>query len=130
QDVVAALGVGAPILRERLEHLGVVGQAAGGDANVQLEVLFDGRLDFGAELGLVRFGGAENDVAAVDEGLHVDEACVFESDLELGHRDDGVAADVDAAQQGHVGGEFFLGGGHGSYDAQTKTPRQAGQVQH
>ena len=44
-------------------------------------------------------GGPEENVAALNVGHHVAEALGFEADLELRHRDEIVATDVDGAQQ-------------------------------
>jgi len=55
-----------------------------------------------SQAGQVRFRGREQDVAALDIRGNLAKPVGFETGLEIGHLDDVIAADVDAAQQGEV----------------------------
>lgn len=60
------------------------------------------RFDLRSQAGQVRFRGREQDVAALDISDNLAKPVGFETGLEIGHLDDVIAADVDAAQQGEV----------------------------
>lgn len=73
------------------------------DAGGIVEFLAEGVFDFCGEGVEVFFGGLEEDIAALDVGFDRGEVEGFEGGFEVGHFDDVVAADIDAAKEGEVG---------------------------
>jgi hypothetical protein len=59
-------------------------------------------LDFLGQSGRVGFRGFEEDIAAGEDGFDVLESEGFKSAFQIRHADEGIAADVDAAEERDV----------------------------
>src|SRR5204862_5027157 len=90
----------AESLRRRVDNGPHLFERAHDNTRTIRERLRQRLLDSLREGGMIRAaGGPEENVAALNVGHHVAEALGFEADLELRHRDEIVATDVDGAQQ-------------------------------
>ncbi len=72
------------------------------DAGLIIEFFGKGGFDFGGEFWETGFGRVKDNITALDVGFDFAEAEGFETYLEVGHFDNIVAADIDAAKEGEV----------------------------
>lgn len=69
---------------------------------VVIESFGEGSFDFAGELRDVGFRRMKKNIAALDVSFNFSKTELFEAGLEVGHFDDVVAADINAAKEGEV----------------------------